>query len=267
MTASTPLPQTVRDSLDTWLLHHDEAAPGLIEGFYLVGSLALGNWQPSSDIDIIAFTAEPPTDAEVEAMRSAHVATVDELGGVDIDGQRLTWRDVASRPQPIVRPWTLAGEFHHDDGCFENNPVIWFTLATYGLAVRGPAVSDLDIAVDASQVHEFVQDNTEHYWRSVADSINSALDDPDRDTFNADLTSWSILGVARMLYTARTSDVTSKSGAGEWLANELPEHRTLIEHALKIRANAATPTDNRQTAQDTAALMNRVADLVAATDQ
>lgn len=258
------VPPAARHALDVWLRHHDELAPGLVEGLYLVGSIAFGNWQPDSDIDIIVFTRTPPATAETEALRAAHAATLAEIGSVDIDGPRLAWNDVAEPPSPIVRPWTLHGEFHHDDGCFELNPATWLALARHGVAVRGPAVSELTIAVDQASVLSFVEANTEDYWRSVAGSIERALEDPDRHEFESDLTSWSVLGVARMLYTARTGDLTSKSDAGRWIVVELPEYSALVEHSLVIRESSDAPPDDRTTASNTVAFMNKVADLVAA---
>lgn len=234
----------------------------MIEGLYLVGSIALGDWQPSSDIDIVAFCATPPGTADVDALRAAHDATVADIGNVDIDGPRLAWNDITRRPAPIVRPWTLHGDFHHDDGCFEMNPVIWLTLAKYGVAVRGPVTTELDIAVDDAAVRSFVQANTESYWRTMAVAIDRALDDRDRTEFESDLTSWSVLGVARMLYTARTGGIASKSGAGRWILDELPEHRGVVEHALAIRAAGDAPPDDRTTLKLTAVYMSDVADLV-----
>lgn len=50
----------VSDVVDTYLRVVDEEAPGLVEGLYLVGSVALGEFRPhTSDVDFVAVTAEP----------------------------------------------------------------------------------------------------------------------------------------------------------------------------------------------------------------
>lgn len=263
MHPAVPVPRPVQQALDVWLRRHDEAAPGLIDGLYLVGSVALGNWRPDSDIDIVAFTATTPDEREVDAMRQAHHATIAEVGEVDIDGPRLVWDDIAAAPTPLVRPWTLHGEFHHDDACFEINPVIWYTLAAHGVTVRGPAADSLSVHLDRADRLAFVQGNTAGYWRSMAEMISGALEDPDRTSFKSEFTAWSVLGVARMLYTARTGGITSKTGAGEWIAQELPEHRDLVEHALAIRRGDTTEPDDRSTAAATATFVDEIADLVA----
>jgi hypothetical protein len=70
--------------------------------------------------------------------------------------------------------------------------------------------------------------------------------------------------VARMLYTARTADVVSKTAAGEWLANARPKHADTVTAALAAR-HATTPAgaQSRELTAATAALMGDVVRLVA----
>ncbi|MEV7624143.1 nucleotidyltransferase domain-containing protein [Actinoplanes sp. NPDC089786] len=59
-------PQTVAES---YLAAVDAARPGLVERLYLVGSAALGAWQPGvSDVDAIIFTSRPLTDADLAVL-------------------------------------------------------------------------------------------------------------------------------------------------------------------------------------------------------
>ena len=52
-----------RTAINTYLDIADSVTPGLVEGLYVVGSVALGDWvEGCSDIDIVAVTAEPATD-------------------------------------------------------------------------------------------------------------------------------------------------------------------------------------------------------------
>lgn len=257
------MPQAVRSSLDVWLSHHDRLLPGLIDGLYVVGSAALDDWQEESDIDVIAFTSAAPRTEQVEKLATAHADTIGQLGAVKIDGPRLLWTDISTNPAPVVRPWSLDGEFNHDDGCFELNPVMWYTLANYGQAVRGPEASELSVATDATTLSDFIQENTATYWRSVADGVTAAANDPERDTFAPEMTAWAVLGVARMLFTARTGDVASKSAAGRWLATDYPKHEKLIDHALGIRQGQIGGPDSRDTALAVAAYLEAVIGLVA----
>lgn len=231
---ATRIPDIVRASLDTWLVHHDRIAPGLIEGLYLVGSGALDDWRAGSDIDVVAFTADPATDHDAELLRAAHEATLADVE-VPIDGPRLAWGDVSVPPSPLLRPWTLDGGFHHDGECFEINPVTWFTLAEYGIAVRGAPAGQLGVAIDGDDRRRFVRDNVDTYWRSVAERLGAALADAGRTEFAAETVEWCALGVARMLYSHRTGDVASKTAAGEWAAREMPEHADALDAAVQLR--------------------------------
>src|SRR4051794_7218906 len=132
----------VATALGTYLTAVDSAAPGMIEGLYVVGSFALDDWRPGrSDIDIVATTAEPATDADFAALRTAHALLTEHQPLPHIDGPYLAWTDLTAAPATgLHRPWTLDGELHHDGDCFEINPVTWYTLATYGVTVRGPTM-------------------------------------------------------------------------------------------------------------------------------
>ena len=252
------LPDEARTALDRWLAVHDEVAPGLIEGLYLVGSLALDDWQPRSDIDIVAFTADPATDDDAALLRDAHEVAAAEIDR-SIDGPRLAWGDVTVAPISLHRPWSLDGEFRHDGDCFEINPITWYTLAVHGVAVRGPEPSTLGVVTDVDDCRRFVHDHVATSWRQVAETVAAAADDPERARFDAEVTEWCVLGIARMFATYRTGRVLSKSAAGEYLVAEAPEYTSLVERALAIRRapEALEPVD-RTTARATAELLHRV---------
>ena len=64
-----PVDEIVSDYLD---LAHLEA-PGLIQGLYLVGSLALADFRPrTSDIDFVAVTGPPPEGPALRAVARVH---------------------------------------------------------------------------------------------------------------------------------------------------------------------------------------------------
>src|SRR5690606_17712544 len=126
------------------------------------------------------------------ALRVAHEAALADLN-VSIDGPRLAWGDVSVSPHPLHRPWTLDGEFHHDAECFEINPITWYTLAEYGVTVRGEPPSQLGVATDADDRRRFVRDNVATYWRSVGEQLAAALADPNRIEFAAESVEWCAL--------------------------------------------------------------------------
>ena len=66
----------VDDALAAWLDVLDAEAPSAVEGLYVVGSAALGDWTPQSDVDVVAVVADP-SDAEViEAANEHDIAMV-----------------------------------------------------------------------------------------------------------------------------------------------------------------------------------------------
>jgi hypothetical protein len=253
--SSVPVP--VEEAVEAWLGHHDGLAPGVVEGLYLVGSVALGDWTSHSDVDIVAFTADP-TDAYVVAgLEAAHLAYRDEAGRPTVDGPFLSWADVGSPPLAAQRAWSLDGEFRFDGECFEINPVTWYTLAEHGVTVRGPAPDSIDVYVDDTDRRMFVRENVDTYWRGVRDEIAGVLEQaPDRQEFGADWVEWCVLGVARMWFTAATGGVASKRDAGEWAVGRLPTSADVFDLAARIRAGSGPEAVDRTAVVATVAVMD-----------
>jgi Nucleotidyltransferase domain len=246
----------VATALGTYLEIADSVAPGLVEGLYVVGSFALDDWQTGrSDIDIVTILAEPATDEDFGELRTVHALLSERPQVPEIDGPYLAWADLIAAPATgLYRPWSLAGELHHDGECFDINPVTWYTLAMYGVTVRGPGVDTLNVWHETEERVRFVVDNLSTYWHQLAETVHVTCADP---TVTFDLASfeWCALGALRMHYTAFTGDVTSKRGAGEYGLVVTPDsmHDTL-RAALNARATGE--------GEATAALMLRAADVI-----
>ena len=246
----------VATALGTYLDIADSIAPGLVEGLYVVGSYALGDWtEGTSDIDIVAVTAEPATDDDFGSLRTVH-ALLAEQPLPFIDGPYLAWGDLLIEPATgLHRPWVLDGRLRHDGECFEINPITWYTLATYGVTVRGPAVESLGIPIDIEARIRFVVDNLQGYWRGVADGVAAACARAEPPAFSAADLVWCALGPLRLHYTAFTGDVTSKRGAGEHGLTAAPAafHEVLRE-ALAARATGELGPATTEQMRVTAAL-------------
>ncbi|MEP7115492.1 MAG: nucleotidyltransferase domain-containing protein [Ilumatobacteraceae bacterium] len=232
----------VASALGTYLEIVDSAAPGLVEGLYVVGSFALDDWQPDrSDIDIVAVMAEPASDADFGALRTAHAMLGEQQPHPNIDGPYVAWGDLIAAPATgLHRPWALDGELHHDGDCFEINPVTWYTLATYGVTVRGPLVENLDVWHEVEERVRFVIDNLSTYWYQLAESVVEACEES-AASFDLASFEWCALGALRLHYTAFTGDVTSKRGAGEYGIVVTPNYmHDLLRVALYARASGTT---------------------------
>jgi len=221
--------------LSTWLSAYDEVAPGVIEGLYVVGSVALGDWTSHSDVDIVAVVADPSDPDLPGDLAGAHALASRRLE-LAIDGPFVAWGDLVVPPVGVARPWVLDGEFHVDGESFELNPVTWYTLATHGITVRGDPARSIGIPLDVADRRQWVRDNVHSYWRGVGEQLGAVLDsDPSTASVDGGVLEWVALGVMRMLYTYETGDVTSKSGAGRWGTGRLPEFATLLERAVGLR--------------------------------
>ncbi len=266
---TTPLPDRVRAALTTYLELADSTHPGLVEGLYVVGSGALGDWvDGASDIDVIAVTAEPATDEDYGSLRTIHALLTEVQPRPFVDGPYVAWGDLVVEPATgLHRPWTLNGELHHDADCFEISPVTWYTLATYGVPLRGPTPSTLGIPVDVEARIRFVVDNLQSYWAEVASDVAAACElQPDR-AFDAPSFVWCTLGALRLHYTAFTGDVTSKRGAGEYGLTVAPERfHDVLRAALTMRAAGEVGEVSMPMMAASAALVQWVVEDVSAAD-
>lgn len=255
------LPEPVAVALTTWLTAYDEVAPGVIEGLYIVGSVALDDWTSHSDIDIIAVVADPSDPDLPGDLAAAHAVAAQRVDAA-VDGPFVAWGDLAVPPVGVARPWVLDGEFHVDGESFELNPVTWYTLAMYGITVRGDVASSLGVPLDLTDRRHWVRDNLHSYWRGVGRQLAAALEtDLVAETTESAVLEWVALGVVRMLYTWETGDVTSKSGAGLWGAGRVPEFAPVLTRAVELRGSPGTVS--RAELDSAVALVDAVVGLVA----
>lgn len=103
--------------------------------------------------------------------------------------------------------------------------------------MRGPAVADLGIRVDQEQLRRYNLDNLREYWKSKAAMFPAASADvtPDQ-VMDAETVSWFVLDPARLHYPLAHGDITSKSAAGDYLAELFPEYADLAHRAIRWRA-------------------------------
>lgn len=228
------LPEPVVGALRTWLAAHDEAAPGTIEGLYVVGSVALDDWTPRSDVDVVAVIADP-SEPELADDLAAAQALLRGRAEPAIDGPYVAWGDLVVPAMAVQRPWVLDGEYHVDGESFEINPVTWFTLARYGIVARGVVPEAIGVATDLAERQAWVAENVRTYWVGVGERLAAGLAESDETRYGGEVLEWVALGISRMLYTFETGDVTSKSAAGEWAAWRAPDYAPMLHRAVEVR--------------------------------
>jgi hypothetical protein len=227
-------PLEVRQVCDTYLSLVDEAAPGLVEGLYLHGSLGFGEWYAGrSDVDFVAVTARRPDPATVDRLRELHDRLGETFPSPAFDGCYVTWADLAATPYdcPDV-PGILGGHFS-DEGRVDVNPVTWHELAWHGETVRGPRLPDVQVWTDVPALRAYSHGNLTSYWAEQAGELARFPAEAAR----ADIMAWFVLGVPRLHHLLATSRLTSKDGAGRHAVQAFGEEwRVLVAEALSYRA-------------------------------
>jgi hypothetical protein len=227
-------PRDVKQVTSLFLDLVDEAAPGLVEGLYLHGSIGFGEWYAGrSDVDFVAVTADRPTTEEVGVLRDVHARVGETFLRPPLDGFHVTWADLA-RPSydcPDV-PCILGGDWR-DQGRFDVNPVTWHELAWHGVHVRGPRLEDVDVWTDTQALQEHSHRNLQEYWAGQLELLARFPDEGAKP----DLVAWFVLGVPRLHHVLETGRLTSKDGAGRHAVATFGERwRPVVAEALTYRA-------------------------------
>jgi hypothetical protein len=223
-----PLHAVVEKVVSAYLRAVDAEAPGLIEGLYLTGSVALGDFRPrASDIDFVAVTASPLDASATAAVGRAHRQLLKRFPRPLFEGIYATWDELASDP----------ARCGHD-------PVTWHTLARHGVASRGPDRAHLKVWTNAEALAAWTLGNLDSYWRPLLDRAARFGDEwwslAALTTYGA---VWIVLGVTRLHYTLETGEIGSKENGGRYSLRTFPEewHRVIHESLRLRQSDRASP--------------------------
>ncbi|EFM10641.1 conserved hypothetical protein [Paenibacillus curdlanolyticus YK9] len=224
---------TIDQIISLYLNSVNRSFPHLLEGFYLYGSIALGDYSLElSDIDFIAVTKERLHDAEVAILNQVHREIESKYKKPNLNGIYLTWSDLGKLPentQPF--PYFCDGVMHRS-GYFELNLVPWYELKVHGIRIIGPDISTLEIEVDFEQLLSSMHQNLNEYWKNWIRKSSKRFSLASLALYfrRADI-EWGVLGITRLYYTFREQQITSKAGAGEYALKVVPArwHRVIQE--------------------------------------
>ncbi|GAA1681634.1 hypothetical protein GCM10009765_33490 [Fodinicola feengrottensis] len=251
----------VTESVVGYLEAVDALAPGLVEGFYLEGSAALGDFQPhSSDIDFVAVTADRPDTTALGTLAEVH-AKLRNRRRPFLDGVYVTWEDLPrGGADDRRRPRSHGGRFTPDGS--PPNPVTWHTLARYGVPLRGPQPADLEIWTDPELLTRWTTGNLDHYWRRRLDRSTRLASRAGVVSLSDFETSWTVPGVTRLHYTLATGNIASKQGACHYaLGTFAARWHRIAKEALRLRTGAGgrslypTHLSRRRDVRDYAAMV------------
>jgi hypothetical protein len=237
--------ETVGEVTRRYLALVDELMPDRIEGLYLVGSVALDDYQPGvSDVDFVAVTKEALTADDLGALAGAHHLVRQGHAGPAFDGIYVRWDDLAGDPAAIEVVPHHDEELFHPTGGTEATPLQWLTLRTHPVALRGPERPD--VWTDADVVRAWIRDHLETYWRPWVERQQTLVG---RGTMKLadEAVMWGVLGIPRLHETLATGDVVSKSAAGEYaLATFGDDWAPIVTEALRLRRGGSQSEEYRR---------------------
>jgi hypothetical protein len=225
------LPTEVTPILNLYLNEVETHLPGLLNGFYLHGSIALGAFHPKfSDVDFVAVLNRRVSVEAFAKLEAIHRRIEKEYPRPQLQGSYLQPEDLG-RDESVI-----PAHPHYSDGVLHTshhaeNDVTWWLLKNRGVTLQGIPANELDFSVDWSRLLANMRVNLNRYWgrytREPIRIIQLLFDEGIQ---------WAVLGVLRQYYSFETGEITSKIGAGSYALQHLPPrwHR-IIQEAINIR--------------------------------
>ncbi|TQN32717.1 nucleotidyltransferase-like protein [Haloactinospora alba] len=239
-----PIHPRVQTLTEAFLHNVDAESPGLVEGLYLTGSVALDDFRPhTSDVDFVVVTSRSPSGSDREALRRAHSRTRAQVPRPQFNGIHVTWEDLTRDPMscgPVVS--VLGGKFRKGSGA-DVNPATWHILAERGVTVRGPLPVELAVWDEPESLRAWALGNLDEQWRRWRAKAGKLVSPRGLAALGSLAPSWSVLSVSRVHFTLRTGEITSKSAAGMYALHAFPERwQRIVNECLRIRRDGRRPS-------------------------
>jgi hypothetical protein len=230
---SPPLTDTAHAAIDRYLDLLTSALPDAVEGVYLTGSVALGDWRDNrSDLDILTVTM-PLTETDIDALAQLHTRANERPY---LDAIYVSRGDLG-----VVPPAGDPGLPHAVNGVFERSgyrpdPVLWATLDRGGMTLLGPAAAELGAGPDPDWLREWNLGNLRSYWLPWAADARVRLAERDASVpLDSEVMTFALLGPGRLHYTIATGAILAKTAAADYTAEHFPGHDELLARAKAWR--------------------------------
>jgi hypothetical protein len=189
--------------------------PSFVKGVYLTGSIALDDFYPAkSDIDFIVLCHHLPDAHIVVELEKIHRRITRHDAKPDLSGSYIPSSGLQSYPETFIPSLTFRdGRMWREP--FELAPVRLHELRTRGIAVYGPGVETLPLKITREHLDAFLCENINTYWTTWLKQHADLAMHKGLLVLFPRLTEWAVLGVARLLYTLDTGQITSKTAAGQ----------------------------------------------------
>ena len=219
----------------------DAHFPDRLEAFYLVGSIALGDFQEAvSDVDFVAVLEGEP-DLAILAVIHAELAR--DHPDLHCDGIYLRSGELSRPPGGVGVELRDGRLLPASPG--ERHPVTWLILADHGVVLRGRPPDDSWIMADREAARQHSRINMQTYWRAWLAARRRLLSPSGLSLLGDKAVAWGCLGIARLHATIATGAVPSKTAAGRHALKAFPGHARIIEEAVRLRNDPLAPAHYR----------------------
>ncbi len=225
------IPDSIQKVLTLFIDKCNKELPGLLEGMYLHGSIAIDAYlEGQSDIDFVAVTSRKLTSDDAARLKDIHLNLAETCKKPQLDGL-------------YVQSSNLAAEgYFYNEGTFgkagHDTPVTWWLLKNKGITILGPAANELLIDVTTEDLTVYVRKNMNDYWATRVAAMEQRKEELIAYPVQQVETEmeWTVLGLLRQFYTLEEEDIISKLAAGEYGLRELgTKWHKLIQEAINIR--------------------------------
>jgi predicted nucleotidyltransferase len=249
MNSISPTPHSdVNEILNILYTNAKEILQNQFVGMYLFGSLANGDFDEHSDIDVLIVTDSEILDDKFSALKEMHerITRINSPWAIQLE--------VSYIPQNALRRFDPTNNLHPhmDRGNGETLPIMlhandWIIqrhlLHERGVVITGPDLKTLIDPVSPDDMRQAIIDVLP-LW------VNPILEEP-AQIKSRGYQSFVVLSLCRMLYTLQYGTIVSKRVAAQWGQDTLGKQwKSLIEDAWLGRQNPgleARPADINET--------------------
>lgn len=230
-----PIPADVAVLVDRLLAGARAVLAERFVGFYLHGSLAIGDFDPArSDVDFLVAVRDQLSTAEVVRMAALHaaIAASDLRWATNYEGSYIPLAALRRHDPANARHWAVRVDGSLDRDRHGSEWVIQrYVIREHGVVVAGPSPATLIDPITPARLKDAVCALLHEWWEPQ-------LTDPFR-LADSEYQAYAVLTMCRALYTLRHGTVVSKPVAAEWALTALPsEWRPVVIAARQWRHGA-----------------------------
>src|SRR6266508_2187542 len=226
------IPESVQPIIKDYSFLTEKRLVGLINAFYIVGSIALGEFNEHfSDIDFITILNRRVTAVEIEHLRKIHQTIEKDYPQWRMSGSYIQSSDLGNLGDDVRQHPHFHNSFLSPGAANGLNSVMWWELKNHGITVVGTQPRDLSYSVNWDLLITEMRENLNSYWLSWTQHPRHMI-----LLYSNWGIQWSVLGVLRQFYTFRENSITTKVRAAEYALGCLPlQWHPLIQEAINIR--------------------------------